>query len=976
MAKPAIRVSLRPNLHSLSLLGLLGAMLFVGGVQDNSAAYLLAFLTAMLALLSALRARENLRGIGISATALGSPRARLQLQSLTRNGAYGIEIRHPTDPGLGWTFVDAIDPGGSASAALLAQHHRSLLLQSHFPLGLVTARRIVQLPTQTQELPEPAGSLPLPEPLNGDLTTAARAAGLSQGSAGGDDFAGLRLWQPGESRRRIAWRNVAKGLPLMVKQWQQPSNPQISLQWDQTRGEDAARVAQLRAWMAEACRRNLRWELGLPNEHLGPDQGEGFQQTCDAALQRLLGQSRASDTPRPRQRHLLPTGHEHQASLATRPLMLLCAVLFCCGLLLQEILPLPTTVLFALCCVWRLGRPQAPASTLRGRLVHWPSLLALVVGAIILELSTGKLLSLQSGIAILMVLLGAKLLESRTAHDFQVLALVGWFLCLCGLLPNQTLNRSLCILLAFTLIAVCMNRFRRHARGMKQPLRLAAILVTQAMTLASVIYFTFPRGSLAFLSRLGVERRTLSGINEELRPGEISELVQSREVAFRAEFPELQEPPAPESRYWRCVVLWHCEDGLNWQRRSPSLVSTQPKSDSPNGATPIAVSQWIQLLPTGQSWLPALDQATGGSHNERNLTLNDENCLRATGPVETVLKFKATSILSQRLTELTEAQRKAALQLPASLPQSIRDLTKPWTSDNPTPQECVRRAVTHLQRQGFKYSLEPGLYDPGRALEQFLLERREGFCEHYAASFATLMRACGIPSRVVIGYMGGEWSQRGGYMIIRQSDAHAWVELWIRDLGWVRVDPTIALVPGRMTLDLQTLLADNQDHWMGLSDRFWQRYFQQASLWWDQLEYDWYSRVISFDEESQYRWLRTLGLQNLQGPALLLLAAFAILILLGLLVWRWRRLARPKDAMVAAWLRLCSKVAAKGMPARRPHEAAQTYAQRLAPALHGSHKGETLLRLIEDYSRLRYGPPCGGHERREWVRRARAWRPG
>jgi len=973
MTLTAARVSLRPNLHSLCLLGLLGAMLFVGGVQDNSAAYLLAFLTAMLALLSALRARENLRGLQLAASALGGRAAQLHLRASTQSGAHGIELCNPRDPTAGWIFLDHIEaatqqslPWGTLGAG------RHLLIRSHYPLGLFTAQCHLRLPIEATQLPPAAGGLALPEPEGNEQQEEQGRHGASSQSNSGDDFAGLRPWQSGESPRRIFWRAHARGRPLLVKQWQQPSSPLVVLHWNHLPGSAQQRVAQLLQWIGQLRQRQWRWRLELPDQTLGPDEGAHFEGQCRLAMGRLLEQSNGTED-KPQRRQILPTGHEYQSRLPRGPLALLCGVLLACGLLLQEILPLATTALFALCCCWRLLGPQpTPPTSLRRRLVHWPSLLTLIVGAGVLQWSTGKLLSLESGIAILMVLLGSKLLESRSAHDFQVLAMVGWFLCLCGLLSNQTLTRSLCILSFFTLIAACMNRFRRHAPGAWQPLRTTAILIAQAMVLAGLVYFAFPRGSLAFLSRMGVERRTISGINEELKPGSISELVQSHEVAFRSEFPTLDEPPPAESRYWRCVVLWHCEDGLSWQRRPPTLTSAAQSEVRRPPQASSTVTQTIQLLPTGQGWLPSMDRPLAGQINQRPLPLSPDDCLRAMGPVETVFNYQTTSLTSQRFSAISAEERLAALQLPPQISAQTRQLAASWRRDQEPPQQWISRAIAHLQSKGFTYSLDPGLYDSKRALDEFLFERRKGFCEHYAASFATLMRATGIPARVVIGYMGGEWSQRGGYMIVRQSDAHSWVEVWLAEVGWVRVDPTIALVPGRMTQDLQSLLAQSDDAWLNLGDRLWQQHFQQARLWWDQLEYNWYSRVISFDEEAQYGWLRSLGLERWQGWGALALAAALVTALLLPLLWLWRRPAIATDPLAAAWLNFCDRLASQGLPPRGISEAAGSYARRLAQ-ISDQPSMRALCAVIEEYSALRYGHAGSPLLRRAWMAKVRRW---
>jgi len=200
--------------------------------------------------------------------------------------------------------------------------------------------------------------------------------------------------------------------------------------------------------------------------------------------------------------------------------------------------------------------------------------------------------------------------------------------------------------------------------------------------------------------------------------------------------------------------------------------------------------------------------------------------------------------------------------------------------------------------------------------------------------------------------MGGQWSARGGYMIVRQSDAHAWTELWLESTGWTRVDLTAALAPGRMDLDLRSFLAGES----GL-ERKRNSYFLRGSealqLWWDGVEYDWFNSVISFNEESQIEWLTRLGLGRWRGHPLLILCAGVVLVaLLSLLLWL-RRPARQADPWAKAWRRLCLKLERSGLPARLGHEGPLDYAQRvgkLRPSL-----AVEMQNLAEAYARARYG---------------------
>jgi hypothetical protein len=267
--------------------------------------------------------------------------------------------------------------------------------------------------------------------------------------------------------------------------------------------------------------------------------------------------------------------------------------------------------------------------------------------------------------------------------------------------------------------------------------------------------------------------------------------------------------------------------------------------------------------------------------------------------------------------------------------------------------QIAQAAVELLRAQGFQYTLEPGTYEGPRALDEFLFERRIGFCEHFSAAFATLMRAAGVPARIVLGYMGGEWTERGGYMIVKQSDAHAWTELWLEGTGWTRVDPTAALVPGRMDLDLRTLLMGGEAELERQRNSLWWRGMQTLRLWWDSVEYDWYNTIISFDEESQIAWMAWLGLGQVSGRTLFLASFVFLGLMLTALVFWLRRPARHPDPWARAWQRLCLKLERLGIPARAANEGPLNYAERAAaarPAL-----ADEIRRLAGLYAVARYG---------------------
>jgi hypothetical protein len=238
-------------------------------------------------------------------------------------------------------------------------------------------------------------------------------------------------------------------------------------------------------------------------------------------------------------------------------------------------------------------------------------------------------------------------------------------------------------------------------------------------------------------------------------------------------------------------------------------------------------------------------------------------------------------------------------------------------------------------------------------LEDFFLRRRVGFCEHFSASFATLMRMAGVPSRIVVGYLGGEYSyHNGGYLIVKQSDVHAWTEVWLEKYGWYRVDPTTALAPDRMNIDLGAFLAGGAEEAERQRRTLWGRSWLRLRLWWDSVNYDWQNQVIDYNQESQRSLLERVGLR--QGKLVLLIPSVALVLLGSLLVTWWlRRPARHADPWRRTWQRLCQRLARAGV---RPYVASEgplAFAERVA--IERPDLAAQMGRLAEMYVSGRYG---------------------
>jgi hypothetical protein len=281
---------------------------------------------------------------------------------------------------------------------------------------------------------------------------------------------------------------------------------------------------------------------------------------------------------------------------------------------------------------------------------------------------------------------------------------------------------------------------------------------------------------------------------------------------------------------------------------------------------------------------------------------------------------------------------------------------------NPEPRGVINSAFQFFRTQGFLYSLTPG---EDEDLEEFLFRRRVGFCEHYAASFATLMRLAGIPARVVVGYLGGEYNDLGHFFLVRQADTHAWCEVWLPEKGWTRVDPTAAVAPGRASLDftsfLETRIASGQMG--GRSNALIARLlrssvFTNVRFIWQTLSYEWDTRFLAYDADVQDVLLTSMGIAS-RGTVFLVVENLLVAIALLAIYFAWMQLRTRSraDRVKALYERFCQKAARLGAR-RHPWEGPSDFSRRAAQLL--PDESERICEISNTYIALRYAPPNAG----------------
>jgi protein-glutamine gamma-glutamyltransferase len=568
-------------------------------------------------------------------------------------------------------------------------------------------------------------------------------------------------------------------------------------------------------------------------------------------------------------------------------------------------------------------------------------------------LSYGSVKGVEAGISLLVVLMSLKVLEAHTAREFRVMVLIGWVLCLCGFFLSQDFATALCLLTAFALLVVALVQFHRGASpgAIWPPVRTVCKLLLQAFPLVVLFFLLFPRINPGFLLELRPAASANTGFSDRLSPGRIAALANSSEVAFRAEFPGPRTRPSGPM-YWRGVVMWRC-NGMEW--RAPYAPErTRPPSTADTAGNEKQIQQRITLAPHGARWMFALDRPI---KTPSGAMLARGDYLSSVQPIRKARRYDVVSSESNR-NDITPKERAEALEVPASISPAVRELAQSWTAQNPNPRAIVNSALQFFRTQGFSYSLTPGEYDD---LEEFLFRRRVGFCEHYAASFATLMRLAGIPARVVVGYLGGEYNDLGHFFLVRQADTHAWCEVWLPEHGWTRVDPTSAVAPGRASLDftsfLETRIASGQ---MGggrnalLAQLLRSAVFTNVRFIWQTLSYEWDTQLLAFDADVQEVMLTSMGIAS-RGP--LFLAAEILLVAITLLAiyfgWMQLRTRSRVDRVNALYEYFCRKTARLGVP-RDPCEGPLDFARRAAQSL--PNESSRIHQIADTYILLRYAP--------------------
>jgi len=549
---------------------------------------------------------------------------------------------------------------------------------------------------------------------------------------------------------------------------------------------------------------------------------------------------------------------------------------------------------------------------------RWLLLLIVIVATVGIYLNYRTIFGRDAGVALLVVMLGLKLLEMRSLRDAMLLIFLGYFLVITNFLYSQTIPSGLYMLACVWIITATMMslHYGREEPPFGSQLLVGGVLLAQSVPLMLVLFLLFPRVSGPLWGLPQDAYSGVSGLSNMMTPGSISNLILSDAVAFRVKF-DSDIPPA-KLRYWRGPVMSDF-DGHTWS--TSRFIYGSPQFNK----TGKPITYEVTLEPHNKRWLFALDlPARAVPHS----TTGADFQIRSFSPVNSRIRYEMASFLNYSYgTDENNLALHRALQLPAGFNPRAVQLARTLRRKFPDDRMLVREVLAMFHKQNFVYTLAPPLL--GRhSVDEFLFDTRRGFCEHYASAFAVLMRAVGIPSRIVTGYLGGEVNELGDYLIVRQADAHAWTEVWFADAGWVRVDPTAAVSPLRVEAGISAAIPRGEGLPILVRGDF--EALRQLRFTWDLIANTWNQWVLGYTPERQRRLMVGMGIDDSTWYGLtVVMLALAGLVVVILAAFMLRRLkVRARDPVRTAYLRFCDKLRRQGLP-RAADEGPVDYAHRL-----------------------------------------------
>ncbi|WP_018867049.1 MULTISPECIES: DUF3488 and transglutaminase-like domain-containing protein [unclassified Thioalkalivibrio] len=584
------------------------------------------------------------------------------------------------------------------------------------------------------------------------------------------------------------------------------------------------------------------------------------------------------------------------------------------------------------------------------------SMLAVIAGALTLA-QFGTVFGQEAGTALLLVMIAFKLLETRNRRDIVIALFLGYFVVVTTYFFDQSILIAGYSLLATALLTAALIQVHAgRPLPRRQLARQAGTMLLHALPFMLILFFVFPRVEGPLWGDPQREESARTGLSGELNPGDIASLLQDDSTALRVEFTDAVPPP--RAQYWRALVMTDF-DGRRWSADENRSVIEAPAPDDDDRVTRYTAT----LEPTRARYLPVLDYPVAlpedAELRANHQVLRDR---RITSRIQYSAGADLVTPPGAGETSLDPQERARALHLPPSAAPRSRAEVALWRATHGDDDRAIiQEALRRFAGEPYRYTLQPPRLQDDTT-DQFLFETQAGYCEHYASAFAVLMRAAGIPTRVVTGYQGGTWQTRGEYLRLRNADAHAWNEVWLDGEGWVRVDPTAAIAPERIEQGLTGLARDTGEEIPGFLLRgeglsWLQRARFGLEDWGDFVRFRWESWVLAFDPERQRELFARLGLDPRDWRSVLMAlgVGFGSLALIAI-IWVWLRRPRQRRSPADRLLQRLSERTARHdrSLARQAHEPVDAWTRRVGRAR--PDLAQPLTTFARVYNRQRFAP--------------------
>jgi len=535
----------------------------------------------------------------------------------------------------------------------------------------------------------------------------------------------------------------------------------------------------------------------------------------------------------------------------------------------------------------------------------------------------GTLAGRDVGVALLVMLAAFKVFESKSKRDYYICTYLGYFLIITNFFYSQTIPTAVYMMVVIIVMTAGLINFNdtEEKLTLLQRFKLSSTLLIQSIPILLVLFILFPRinGPLWGLPKDAHTGTT--GIDDQMSPGSISKLVQSREVAFRVTFEN--EIPEQSSLYWRGPVLWQT-DGRKWITGK----SASGREPAPIEFAGEALRYDVTIEPTNKRWLFGLEMV---STPPENTYLTHDYQLKTRKPLQARKAFTLTSYSTYTLGSKSDSELGRGLRLPELNHPKTREFASKLRDEFKEPALILDAALDWLKQGDFIYTLQPPLMIEDM-VDEFLFDKRQGFCEHFASAFTILMRAAGIPARVVTGYQGGEINPVGNYLIVRQYDAHAWTEVWLENKGWIRVDPTAIASPTRINEGIENVIPEAIINMpLGLENnetamRLWQRLRNTV----DMVNYQWAQWVLGYGPDRQKLFMKKFGFSSIDWKQL----TFTLFIFLGTIIaviaaYVFNKTPKSTEPAKMYYDIFCKKLAKTGTP-RKAYEGPIDFAKRVS----------------------------------------------